>query len=243
MFESSLTFSSPPTILDQFRKHFLAKFSLHTYESWLFLIYTEQPLIDRIRSKKRKKNSPSNPILFSPAGGYVVCRAVWVVLVSPRRRRPHRGDKPIFVCVYTRPRVAVWNVFGFQRARSADATRSLFFRRAASAFVPPWTHFRNEICEIIAGPSRGAESVESHERTSIRNFGHRFFSSAEINYAIFLHHFSCSKSCFGRYFERLATRIRRERGINEIERNAWGGKIVKLRTVQCGLFVEKLING
>lgn len=76
MFESSLTFSSPPTILDQFRKHFLAKFSLHTYESWLFVIYTEQPLTDRIRSKKRKKNSPSNPILFSPAGGYVAAACV-----------------------------------------------------------------------------------------------------------------------------------------------------------------------
>lgn len=242
MFESSLTFSSPPTILDQFRKHFLL-----TYIRIVIISNLHGTTSDRSNSiEKTKKELAFKSNTFFACRRIRrrrVCRAVWVVLVSPRRRRPHRGDKPIFVCVYTRPRVAVWNVFGFQRARSADATRSLFFRRAASAFVPPWTHFRNEICEIIAGPSRGAESVESHGRTSIRNFGHRFFSSAEINYAIFLHHFSCSKSCFGRYFERLATRIRCERGINEIERNAWGGKIVKLRTVQCGLFVEKLING
>lgn len=118
-------------------------------------------------SIENKKNFESKCALASRRIRRRVCRAVWVVLVSPRRRRPHRGDKPIFVCVCTRSRVAVCRGTSSDSSvhASVDATRPLFFRSgafslAASAFVRSWTHFRNEICEIIAPlPRRGIRGI------------------------------------------------------------------------------------
>lgn len=114
---------------------------------------------DRIRSKKKKKTS--NPNTLSPPGGYVAAcvarygsfsflRGVVAPIAAINRYSCACARVHAWLCGEERLRIPACTLRSTPRGRSFSA-RSL--SAASSAFVRPWTHFRNEICEIIAGPS------------------------------------------------------------------------------------------
>lgn len=134
-------------------------------------------------STTKRSSSPPASRGFNPA--CVAQLSVWVVLVSPRRCRcrPHRIDAIKRSCARLYVACTPRRGFVLPQPGGTSLHSSTFVRRHAVAlfphssvrspvFVRSATHFRNEICWIIAGPPsstaldsrRGIHGIPRSER-------------------------------------------------------------------------------
>lgn len=130
----------------------------------------------------------SNPNALSPPGGYAAAcvarygsfsflRGVVAPIAAINRYSCACARVHAWLCAGERLRIPACTLRSTPRGRSFSAA-------GPSRSLPPPLFARGPILGMkfarLSPPSRGAESVESHGRTSIRNFGYRF-SKAETN--------------------------------------------------------------